>query len=153
MLTVGKIKDHSLKAGIEAYSRRLSVYCKMQIIEFPEEKLADNMQVSDIEMNRYKEGDRILSHLTSEQYVMALSMKGQPWTPKRLSMQLESLSTGGQKQIAFVIGGAQGLSEAVLERSNVSLTISQKVFPHHLARLVLLERIYRAFQLSLGETI
>ncbi|MGG4493011.1 23S rRNA (pseudouridine(1915)-N(3))-methyltransferase RlmH [Brevibacillus reuszeri] len=153
VLTVGKMKDQSLRAGIEAYSSRLSVFCKMQIIEIPEEQLSDKMQAADIEKRRNDEGERILSHLTSEHYVMALSMKGRLWTPKRLSIEMEGLSARGQSQIAFVIGGALGLSEAVLDRSNEQLTISQKVFPHQLARLVLLERVYRAFQLSLGESI
>ncbi|MGG1659089.1 23S rRNA (pseudouridine(1915)-N(3))-methyltransferase RlmH [Brevibacillus sp. NRS-1366] len=153
VLTVGRMKDHSLKEGIEEYSKSLAVYCKMQIVEIPEEKLSDKISVCEIDRSRQKEGDHILSRLTPEQYVMALSMKGRMWTPQRLSMELDDLTAGGQNRIAFVIGGVNGLSDAVLERANEQLTFSQRVFPHQLARLVLLERVYRAFRISLGETI
>ncbi|WJQ80230.1 23S rRNA (pseudouridine(1915)-N(3))-methyltransferase RlmH [Brevibacillus brevis] len=131
----------------------MAVYCKMNIVEIPEDDRMENMSSSEIEQVRQSEGQKILAQVKQEQYVITLTGEGELWTPKRLSVQMEDLSAQGQNEIFFVIGGSSGLSEEVLFRANERLALPKKAYPYRLARLVVLERLYRALRISLGEPL
>ncbi|MGG4450178.1 23S rRNA (pseudouridine(1915)-N(3))-methyltransferase RlmH [Brevibacillus sp. HB1.4B] len=150
IISVGKIKNDILPR-VEAYSKRLAVYCRMDIVEIPEEARMETMSSAEIEQVRQSEGQKILAQVKQEQHVIALTGEGELWTPKRLSVQIEDLSMEGRKEILFVIGGSLGLSEEVLVRANDRLALPKKAYPHQLTRLVVLERLYRALRISLGE--
>ncbi|MGG4443989.1 23S rRNA (pseudouridine(1915)-N(3))-methyltransferase RlmH [Brevibacillus fortis] len=129
ILSVGKINNESL-SGVEEYSRRLAVYCRMNFVEIPEEDRQENINASEMEQLKIKEGRKILTQIKQDQHVIVLTGEGVPWTPRKLSVQIEHLSGTGQDEILFVIGGAFGLSEAVLERANERLSLPKKEYPH-----------------------
>lgn len=151
VVSVGKLKEKYLKEGIEEYSKRLSAYCKLQLVEVNDEKAPEELSAAEMEQVKRKEGERILSQLKPDQYVIALAIEGQMWTSEKLSAELDRLALHGKSQVAFVIGGSLGLSDEVLKRADVHLSFSKMTFPHQLVRLILLEQVYRAFKISRGE--
>lgn len=151
IISVGKLKEKYLKEGIEEYSKRLSVYCKLQVVEVSDEKAPEEMSAAEMEQVKRKEGERILAQIKQDQVVIALAIEGQMWTSEKLSSELDKLALHGKSQVAFVIGGSLGLSGEVLKRADVLLSFSKMTFPHQLVRLILLEQVYRAFRISRGE--
>jgi 23S rRNA (pseudouridine1915-N3)-methyltransferase len=151
IICVGKLKEKYLKEGIEEYRKRLSAYCKLQVVEVSDEKAPEEMSAAEMEQVKRKEGERILAQIKPDQYVIALAIEGQMWTSEKLSSELDRLALHGKSQVAFVIGGSLGLSDAVLKRSDVQLSFSKMTFPHQLVRLVLVEQVYRAFRIMRGE--
>jgi len=151
VISVGKLKEKYLKEGIEEYSKRLSAYCKLQLVEVSDEKAPEEMSAAEMEQVKRKEGERILAQIKQDQVVVALAIEGQMWTSEKLSSELDKLALHGKSQVAFVIGGSLGLADAVLKRADVLLSFSKMTFPHQLVRLVLLEQVYRAFRISRGE--
>ncbi|HZG15707.1 MAG TPA: 23S rRNA (pseudouridine(1915)-N(3))-methyltransferase RlmH [Candidatus Bathyarchaeia archaeon] len=151
VISVGKLKEKYLKEGIEEYSKRLSAYCKLQLVEVNDEKAPEEMSAAEMEQVKRKEGERILAQIKQDHFVIALAIEGQMWTSEKLSSELDKLALHGKSQVAFVIGGSLGLADAVLKRADVLLSFSKMTFPHQLVRLVLLEQVYRAFRISRGE--
>lgn len=151
IVTVGKLKEKYLKEGIEEYTKRLSSYCKLQIIEVADEKAPEELSATEMEQVKRKEGERILAQIKPDTYVIALAIEGSMWSSEKLSSELDRLATYGKSQIAFVIGGSLGLSDQVLKRSDAQLSFSKMTFPHQLMRLILVEQVYRAFRISRGE--
>lgn len=151
IITVGKLKEKYLREGIEEYSKRLSAYCKLQLIEVSDEKAPEEMSAAEMEQVKRKEGERILAQIKQDQYVIALAIEGQMWSSEKLSAEMDKLALHGKSQIAFVIGGSLGLSDAVLKRADSLLSFSKMTFPHQLVRLMLLEQVYRGFRISRGE--
>ncbi|MGE5702946.1 MAG: 23S rRNA (pseudouridine(1915)-N(3))-methyltransferase RlmH [Clostridia bacterium] len=151
IVTVGKLKEKYLKEGIEEYSKRLSAYCKLQVVEVADEKAPEELSATEMEQVKRKEGERILAQLKPEQYVIALAIDGQMWSSEKLSAELDRLATYGKSQVAFVIGGSLGLANVVLKRADVQLSFSKMTFPHQLMRLVLVEQVYRGFRIMRGE--
>jgi 23S rRNA (pseudouridine1915-N3)-methyltransferase len=150
IIAVGKLKEKYLKQGIQEYTKRLGSYANVQMIEVADEKAPDNMSENEIIQVKEKEGERILSKISQDTFVIALAIEGQAWTSERLAKELDQLATYGKSKIAFVIGGSVGLGKAVLDRSNLQLSFSKMTFPHQLMRLVLMEQIYRAFRIIHG---
>lgn len=151
IVTVGKLKEKYLKEGIEEYTKRLSTYCKLQVVEVNDEKAPEELSASEMEQVKRKEGERILAQIKQDQVVIALAIEGQTWTSEKLSSELDKLALHGKSQVAFVIGGSLGLSGEVLKRADVLLSFSRMTFPHQLVRLILVEQVYRAFRISRGE--
>ncbi|MGD8190523.1 23S rRNA (pseudouridine(1915)-N(3))-methyltransferase RlmH [Brevibacillus ginsengisoli] len=151
IVTVGKLKEKYLKEGIEEYAKRLSSYCKLQIVEVADEKAPEELSATEMEQVKRKEGERILSQIKQDTYVIALAIEGSMWSSEKLSAELDRLATYGKSQIAFVIGGSLGLSDQVLKRSDAQLSFSKMTFPHQLMRLILVEQVYRAFRIQRGE--
>lgn len=151
MITVGKIKEKYLKDAIAEYTKRLSKYCKLEIIEVPDEKTPD--QASDVVETgiRDKEGERILKHIKEDAYVITLEIKGKLLTSEELAEKIDALGIQGTSHIVFIIGGSIGLSQAVMARSNYALSFSKMTFPHQLMRVILLEQIYRSYRIIKGE--
>ena len=127
LVTVGKLKEKYLKQAIDEYSKRLSRYCKLDIIELPDEKTPDNS------------------------YVVAMDLKGKQLTSEELSSFVERCGVTGNSNIVFVIGGSLGLSDEVIKRADYKLCFSKMTFPHQLFRVMLLEQVYRAFRIMKNE--
>lgn len=151
VLSVGKIKEKYLKLGIDEFSKRLTPYCKLQLIELNDEQAPENLSDKEIEQLKHKEGERILQHVKVDQYVIALAIDGVNWSSEQLAKELDRLAIYGTSNIAFIIGGSNGLGQNVLKRANQKLSFSKMTFPHQLMKLVLLEQIYRAFRIMRGE--
>ncbi|AVQ46297.1 TPA: 23S rRNA (pseudouridine(1915)-N(3))-methyltransferase RlmH [Clostridium botulinum] len=151
IISVGKIKEKFLKAAIDEYSKRLSKYCKLNIIEVTDEKTPDNASLKEENIIKEKEGNLILKHIKDTSFVIALDLKGKSITSEEFSNLIENCRLTGNSTITFVIGGSLGLSEQVLSRANYKLSFSKMTFPHQLFRVMLLEQVYRAFRILCKE--
>ncbi|CAG7839062.1 hypothetical protein Z959_11145 [Clostridium novyi B str. ATCC 27606] len=151
IICVGKLKEKYLKQAIDEYSKRLSKYCKLNIVQLNDEKTPDNASEKDELIIKQKEGMRILSHIKDSMYVIALDIKGKMVTSEELADFINDLGVRGNSNIALVIGGSLGLDEEVLHRANYKLSFSKMTFPHQLMRVILLEQIYRAYRINSGE--
>lgn len=151
IVVVGKIKEKFIQEGIKEYSKRLSRYVKLEILEVDDEKAPENLSEKEMEIVKNKEGERILSKIPSNTYVVSLAIDGKNLSSEELSRKIDDLGLEGIGDITFIIGGSLGISEEVLRRSDFKLSFSRMTFPHQLMRLILLEQIYRAFKISKGE--
>ena len=151
ILTVGKIKEKYLKDAIDEYSKRLSKYCKLEIVEVQDEKTPDNVSEVVEEIIRTKEAERILKYIKEDAYVVTLEIQGKQLTSEELAEKIEKLGVQGTSHIMFVIGGSIGLGKDVLNRSNYALSFSKMTFPHQLMRVILLEQVYRSYRIINGE--
>lgn len=151
IITVGKIKEKYLKDAIGEYSKRLSKYCKLEIVEVTDEKTPDAASKTVEKQIRDKEAERIVKHIKEDAYVIALALDGKMLASEELADKIENLGVQGTSHIIFVIGGSIGLGEAVLNRSDYSLSFSKMTFPHQLMRVILLEQIYRSYRIINGE--
>ena len=147
VITVGKIKERYLKDAITEYTKRLSKYCKLEIVEVADEKTLE--QASEVVESgiRRKEGERILRHIKDDMFVITLEIQGKLLTSEELADKIETLAIQGKSHLAFIIGGSIGLGEEVLRRSDFSLSFSKMTFPHQLMRVILLEQIYRSYRI------
>lgn len=148
VITVGKIKEKYWNMAIEEYAKRLSRYCKLEIVEVADEKTPDEagetleMQIKD------REGQRIFDKLPENAYVIALAIEGKMLDSVELSRKMEDIAVKGMSHIVFIIGGSLGLSPKLLKRADYLLSFSKMTFPHQMMRVVLLEQIYRSFRIS-----
>ena len=151
IVCVGKIKEKYLKDAILEYSKRLSKYCKLDIIELQDEKIPDKLNSSLENEIKNKECINILNHLPKDSFNIALDLRGKEFTSEEFSKELDSLSMENS-HICFIIGGSLGLTKDLLDRCNLKICFSKMTFPHQLIRVFLLEQIFRAFKISHGET-
>lgn len=151
LVTVGKIKEKFYTDAIAEYSKRLSRYCKLEIIQVADEKTPDGASKTQERQIKEREGERILAQIKDGAYVIALAIQGQMLSSEQLADKLSQLGIGGQSQIVLVIGGSLGLSDAVLRRADYQLSFSKMTFPHQLMRVILLEQIYRSYRIISGE--
>ena len=151
VITVGKIKEKYLKDAIAEYSKRLSRYCKLEILEVADEKTPDGASEIVEENIREKEGERILKLIKEDAYVITLEITGKMLTSEELADRIETLGIQGKSHLVFVIGGSIGLGREVLRRSDYALSFSKMTFPHQLMRVILLEQIYRSYRIINGE--
>ncbi len=151
LITVGKIKEKYLKDAIAEYSKRLSKYCKLEMIEVADEKTPD--QASEVVENgiRAKEAERILKYVKEDSYVITLEIQGKMLSSEELAEKIDQLGIQGKSHLTFIIGGSIGLGEAVLKRSDYALSFSKMTFPHQLMRVILLEQIYRSYRINYNE--
>lgn len=147
VIAVGKIKEKYFTQAIEEYAKRLSRYCKLDIIQLQDEKTPDDASSRQEQQIKDREGERILHSIPEDAYVIALAIEGKSFDSPGLASHLQQLMTGGKSHIAFVIGGSLGLSEQVMKRANEKLSFSAMTFPHQLMRVILLEQIYRSFRI------
>ena len=148
---VGKIKEKFYSQAIEEYSKRLSKYCKLEIKEAADEKTPDSASDTVNRMIKEKEGDRLLSFIKDDSYVIALAIDGKMLDSVELSEKIDNLMLSGKIDIVFVIGGSLGLDKRVLDRADYKLSFSKMTFPHQLMRVILLEQIYRSFRIMKNE--
>lgn len=151
IISVGKIKEKYIREGIEEFSKRLSRYCKLEIIELNDERAPENLSKKDMEIVKNREGERILPKIPQNTFIISLEIQGRQLTSEGLSEKLENLMIDGINDVTFIIGGSLGLSKEVMKRSNFKLSFSKMTFPHQLMRLILLEQIYRSFRIMKNE--
>lgn len=151
LVTVGKIKERFFADAIKEYEKRLSRYCRLEIVQVADEKTPEKASEAKARQIREREGERILAQLKEEAYVIALAIEGKMASSEELAKKLEKLGITGKSQVVFVIGGSLGLSEAVLKRADEQLSFSRMTFPHQLMRVILLEQIYRSYRIIAGE--
>ena len=151
ILTVGKIKEKYLKDAIAEYAKRLSRYCKLEIVEVADEKTIENASHVLETQIRDKEAERLMKYIREDAYVITLEIKGKQLTSEELSEKINQLGIQGKGHIIFVIGGSIGLGDEILKRSDYALSFSKMTFPHQLMRVILLEQIYRSYRIINGE--
>lgn len=151
VICVGKIKEKFFKDAIDEYSKRLSKYCKLDILELPDEKIPDKLNASIENEIKEKECNNIISHLKRDSYIIALDLKGKEFSSVELSKKIAQISMQNSK-ITFIIGGSLGLTDKLLNLCDDKICFSKMTFPHQLIRIFLLEQIYRSFKISNGES-
>lgn len=151
LITVGKIKEKYFEQAIAEYAKRLSRYCKLEILQVADEKMPDGASAALEAQIKDREGERILAHVKDGAYVVALAIEGHMLSSEELAEKMGSLTVGGVSHIQFIIGGSLGLSEKVMRRADFALSFSRMTFPHQLMRVVLLEQVYRGFKILAGE--
>ena len=151
VIAVGKIKEKYFTLAIDEYAKRLTRYCKLEIIELQDEKTPDNSSDATNLQIKAKEGDKILASIKEDAYVVALAIEGKMLDSVELSEKIETLGVNGTSHITFVIGGSLGLDNRVMNRADYKLSFSKMTFPHQMMRVILLEQIYRAYRIMGNE--
>ena len=151
IITVGKIKEKYLKDAIAEYSKRLSKYCKLEIVEVADEKTPENASETVENAIREKEAERILKYVKEDAYIITLEIGGKLLSSEELAEKIEKLGIQVTSHIIFIIGGSIGLGKSVLEKSDYALSFSRMTFPHQLMRVILLEQVYRSYRIMNGE--
>jgi len=151
IICVGKIKEKFFTGAVDEYKKRLSRYCKLDIIEVADEKTPDGASEIVEEQIRVKEGERILKNIKDDGFVITLEIKGEMLSSEQLAAKIDQLGIRGVSHVQFIIGGSLGLSKEVMARSDYRLSFSRMTFPHQLMRVILLEQIYRSYRIIKGE--
>lgn len=151
ILCVGKVKEKFYRDAIDEFCKRLSRYCKLDIVEVVDEKTDETASENEIRLVKSKEGERILKNIKDDTYVIALCIDGKQLDSEELSHKIETLGISGTSHICFVIGGSLGLADEVIRRADYKLSFSKMTFPHQLMRVILLEQIYRAYRIMNNE--
>lgn len=151
ILCVGKVKEKFYRDAIDEFSKRLSRYCKLEIIEVADEKTVEEASDTEIKIVKDKEGERLLKNIKEDAYVICLCIDGKQLDSEELSEKMEQLAIQGKSHICFVIGGSLGLADAVIKQADYKLSFSKMTFPHQLMRVILLEQIYRAYRIMNNE--
>ena len=151
IVCVGKLKEKYWKDAIAEYSKRLSRYHKLDIIELADEKTPETMSEAQEQEVKKKEGERILKSIKEDAFVVALAIEGKSLNSEQLAEFMEKKAVSGVSHMVFVIGGSLGLSKDVIQRADDALSFSKMTFPHQMMRVILLEQIYRAERINRGE--
>ena len=150
ILCVGKLKEKFYADACAEYQKRLTRFCRLSLVELPEERLPDSPSQAQIDAALEREADAILEKLPRSGAAIALCVEGELLSSEQLSVVLARYATQGASQLTFLIGGSFGLSPRVKARAALRLSMSPMTFPHHLARVMLLEQVYRAYQIQAG---
>ena len=151
ILAVGKIKEKYLTEGIREFVKRLGPFCRLETVEVDEERMPDAPSPAEKEKALAAEGERLLRKVPPSSYLIVLDVVGPAVSSEELAQKIASLSTAGNGDITFIIGGAFGLSPAVAAAARERLSFSRMTFTHQMIRLLLVEQIYRAFKINRGE--
>lgn len=150
-VTVGKIKEKYFRDAVAEYQKRLSKYCKLDIIEVADEKTPDKASEALEDQIMQKEAERILKNIKENAYCIALAIDGKKRDSVNLAEHIRQLGLGGKSSLVFVIGGSLGLHDSVIERADEKLSFSDMTFPHQLMRVILIEQIYRCYRIINGQ--
>lgn len=151
LITVGRIKEKYYRDAVEEYTKRLSRYCRLDIVEVADEKTPDGASEAIETQIKQKEAERIFKHIREDMYCIALAIDGKKRDSVNFARHIEKLGVSGKSSIAFVIGGSLGLHDSILKRADEKLSFSDMTFPHQLMRVILLEQIYRAYRIINNE--
>ena len=151
IICIGKLKEKYWTDAIAEYSKRLSRYCTLEIIELKESRLPDKASAADEENVKLEEGRAILKAIKDGTYVITLEILGKQLTSPELADKIQTLSIEGKSNVAFIIGGSLGLSAEVSKRADYKLSFSKMTFPHQMMRVILLEQVYRGFKIIKNE--
>ena len=150
LICVGKLKERFYLAAAEEYTKRLRTLCRFELVELPETRLGDDPSPAQIDQALEKEAELILARLPRGGAVIPLCVEGRELSSPELARAMERWAVQGGSSVTFVIGGSFGLHERVKQAADFRLSMSPMTFPHHLARVMVLEQIYRAFQIQNG---
>ncbi|MDD5823362.1 MAG: 23S rRNA (pseudouridine(1915)-N(3))-methyltransferase RlmH [Firmicutes bacterium] len=152
VICIGKLKEKYWTDACNEYLKRIGGYCKINVVELKEAKLPKNASAADEQAVIEKEGESILAKIGDNDFVFALEIEGKQLDSVEFSKKLSGVFAQGRSTVDFVIGGSLGLSNAVKNRADYGLSFSKMTFPHQMARVILLEQVYRAFKIAGGET-
>jgi len=152
IVCVGKIKENYLKDAIYEYSKRLSRFCNLNIIELQDEKLPEKLNDSTINEVKNKECNKMIQWVKKDSYIICLDLKGKEFSSEEFSKKIENIALNFNSTVTFIIGGTLGLTNEVLNLANEKICFSKMTFPHQLIRVFLLEQLFRAFKISNNET-
>ena len=150
VLCVGKLKEKFYIDAAAEYAKRLSRFCKLELVELPEERLPEDPSPAQIEAALLKEAAAIRAKLPAGAALIALCVEGELRSSEALARQMAAWAGQGVSQLVFLIGGSFGLHPSIKGSAKLRLSMSPMTFPHHLARVMLLEQIYRAYQINAG---
>lgn len=150
IIYVGNIKDKYFSDAVKEYEKRLSAYCKVVNTEIKETKIPENASAAQINKAIEEEGEKILSVLPQKNYKIALAVEGAMLSSEELAKKIDLSLTGGYSSISFIIGGAFGMSEKVKKSCDMMLSVSRMTFTHRMMRVIILEQIYRAYNILSG---
>ncbi len=151
ILAVGKLKENFYREAASEYLKRLSRYCRISVLEVADEKTPDGCPQAVADQIRAREAQRLLAHMPEDSYCIALDIRGEKSDSVAFSQKIAQLGLSGKSDVVFVIGGSLGLHESVLRFSKEQISFSDMTFPHSLARIILLEQLYRGFRILRGE--
>ena len=149
IICIGKLKESYLREAVEEYSKRLRPLCRLSIVELPEERVGDDPSAAEIARTVDAESERIMAKISKGDYVIALCVEGKIVSSEELSAKLEEAQLT-HSTVDLIIGGSWGLSDSLKARADLRLSMGRMTFPHQLCRVMLLEQVYRAFQISRG---
>ena len=149
IICVGTLKESYLREAVAEYSKRLSAYCKLSVIQLKEARISDSPSQKEIDAALQSEAEMILSEMSPRAYKIAMCVEGKQLSSEKLASKIEDISNT-HSEICFVIGSSHGLSEGVKSRCDMRLSVSEMTFPHQLLRVILLEGVYRAFNIIAG---
>ncbi len=149
---VGKLKEKYLKEAISEYSKRLSRFSEVEIIEVDDEYAPDTLSEAQESQVKKKEADKLLKRVKQGSYVILLDLAGEQTTSSGFSAKIENIMLSGNSHITFIIGGSLGLDQSLINIADYRLCLSKMTFPHQLARVILIEQVYRAFKIIKNET-
>lgn len=151
IISVGKIKEAYMRNGIDEFKKRLSRYCKLELVEVKDERAPEGLSDREKESVKEVEAARVFKHIRQSDYVICLAIEGEILTSEEFAKKLDTLAINGCSNVSFIIGGSLGLHDTVLKRADMLLSFSAFTFPHQLMRLILLEQIYRGYRIINGE--
>ncbi len=152
LVTVGKLKEKYWVQAVDEYKKRISKYAKIELIEVPDEKESNNAGEKDIEHIKNKEAERILSKIKDNQHVVTLEIHGKTYTSEKLADEYQRWMNTGRSDVVFVIGGSNGLGEAVKKRSDQEISFGTLTYPHQMMKVMLLEQLFRVNKILRNET-
>ncbi|MBQ4517772.1 MAG: 23S rRNA (pseudouridine(1915)-N(3))-methyltransferase RlmH [Clostridia bacterium] len=152
LLCVGKLKEKYLTMACDEYSKRLSRFCKLHITELKDEAVGDQATQAQILQAMDREGERLLSYIGPRDYVVSLCVEGKSLSSEEFADKMQNIAQLGAGRLVLIIGGSNGLSDAVKKRSDFKLSFSKMTFPHQLMRVILLEQLYRTFKINANES-
>ena len=150
LITVGKLKEEYLRLACGEYEKRLSAFCRLNIIEINESRLPDAPSDAQINSALEKEAEDIISKFPKNSYTIAMCIEGKQISTEKFSAVLEDIPVRGKSTVNIVIGSSFGLSDRIKSQADMRLSMSEMTFPHQLARVMILEQLYRAFMISSG---
>lgn len=150
LICVGKMRETYYTAAFAEYAKRLGAYCRFELLELPERHLPERPSPREIDAALEREGQEILRQIPKGAAVIAMCVEGRRMSSTALAQQLAAYASGGVSKLCFVVGGSFGLHPTVKQTASLCLSMSDMTFPHHLARVMLMEQIYRAFTIQEG---
>ena len=148
---VGKLKERYFTDAAAEYQKRLSRYLSLTVAEVADEKAPETLSAADAQRALFREGERLLAAIVPDEYVLALAVDGREYSSEAFAGRLFGLFDAGKRTVTFVIGGSLGLSPSVLARADETLSLGKMTYPHRIARILLLEQLYRACKIHRGE--
>ena len=150
LICVGKMREKHYIAAFQEYEKRLGAFCRFTLTELPEQRLSDRPAQREIDAALEKEANAILEHVPKGAALIAMCVEGKGMSSEKLAERFQEWQNSGASRLCFVVGGSFGLHDSVKRAAQLKLSMSQMTFPHHLARVMLMEQIYRACMINAG---